>query len=234
MTKNSSPPKEHGYAVIFLYRKGTFQPFIRYLQNDRLLEHFEADGDNVVLRGRQKVAQSLENYEKHKDCLLKVPFVSVHDYLFFLKGISTELQPLGDKAMVYAAAAVSDFYIPHNQMATHKIQSKGGAQGLNLELAGTPKLLGSLKGAWCPQAFVVTFKLETDHALLDQKVKKSKDSYKQDAVVGNMLSSYKEQVTLYVDGQDGVVIKRPQDVDHVEKMFVGKLIEHHKNRMARK
>jgi hypothetical protein len=38
---------------------------------------------------------------------------------------------------------------------------KGGGQGLNLELAGTPKLLGSLKSEWCPKAYVVTFKLET-------------------------------------------------------------------------
>lgn len=226
---------EHGYAVIFLYRKSTFQPFIRHLQHDPLLDEFEVEENNdVVLKGNEKVANSLRQYAKYKDSLLKIQFVSVHDYLYQLKGISSKMNQLGEKAMIYAAAAVSDFYIPHNVMTQHKIQSKGGGQGLNLELAGTPKLLGSLKSEWCPKAYVVTFKLETDTSMLDQKVKKSKSSYHQDAVVGNMLGNYKEQVTLYLGSDEGVVVKKPADVDTVEHMFVGKLIECHKERMSNK
>eukprot|EP01035_Chromulina_nebulosa_P017763 gene17763-23363_t len=39
---------------------------------------------------------------------------------------------------MYLAAAVSDFYIPDNQMAIHKIQSSEGA--LSLTLQPVPKI----------------------------------------------------------------------------------------------
>jgi hypothetical protein len=67
--------------------------------------------------------------------------------------------------------------------------------------------------------------------MLDQKVKRSRSSYNQDAVVGNMLSNYKEQVTLYLGTDEGLVVKKPANVDTVEQMFVGKLIECHKARI---
>jgi phosphopantothenate-cysteine ligase len=63
--------------------------------------------------------------------LLTVPFESVQDYLFFLRGICTALRSAGPRACVYLAAAVSDFFIPHSDMSEHKIQSAGG----NLEIS---------------------------------------------------------------------------------------------------
>jgi phosphopantothenate---cysteine ligase (ATP) len=77
-----------------------------------------------MLKGNEKVANSMRQYEKYKDSLLKIPFVSVHDYLYELRGISTKLSQIEERAMIYAAAAVSDFYIPHSVMTQHKIQSK--------------------------------------------------------------------------------------------------------------
>lgn len=55
------------------------------------------------------------------------------------------------------------------QMAEHKIQSSGGA--LTLTLKPTPKCLGLLKSEWCPQALRISFKLETDNAILMKKVR---------------------------------------------------------------
>ena len=34
-----------------------------------------------------------------------------------------------------------------------------------------PKMLGTLRSSWAPEAFVVSFKLETDTAILVQKVR---------------------------------------------------------------
>ena len=43
--------------------------------------------------------------------LLLVAYTTVFQYLFFLREISRLLSPLGTQAVVYLAAAVSDFYI---------------------------------------------------------------------------------------------------------------------------
>ena len=66
------------------------------------------------------------------------------------------LRSSGPRAMIYLAAAVSDFFIPEADMAADKIQSS--AAGLNIQLANVPKLLGMIKkteGAWAPEAFLV-------------------------------------------------------------------------------
>ncbi len=46
----------------------------------------------------------------------KVRYTSVHEYLFLLRFLATELNHCGSKGLIYSAAAVSDFYIPFNEM----------------------------------------------------------------------------------------------------------------------
>lgn len=53
--------------------------------------------------------------------------------------------------------------------AEHKIQSRDGP--LELHLDRVPKALGTLRALWAPDALVVSFKLETDEALLEGKVR---------------------------------------------------------------
>ena len=81
--------------------------------------------------------------------------------------MATGLRPAGASALVYLAAAVSDYHVPPAEQAEHKIQS--GAGGLTLALRPTPKRLGDVKGTWCPAGMAVSFKLETDAALLMPK-----------------------------------------------------------------
>lgn len=63
-----------------------------------------------------KVRAILERYDRNKTACLKVPYESLGDYLWLLKGISIELNNVGSSAMLYLAAAVADFYIPKNEM----------------------------------------------------------------------------------------------------------------------
>lgn len=56
----------------------------------------------------------------------------------------------------------------HPPQAVHKIQSADGPLALNL--SKVPKMLGVLRSAWAPGAFVVSFKLETDESILLTKV----------------------------------------------------------------
>ena len=49
-----------------------------------------------------------------------------------------------------------------------------------------PKMLGSLRHVWAPEAFLVSFKLETDEGLLIRKVR----SYPIPCTLSRMLRSY--------------------------------------------
>ena len=42
--------------------------------------------------------------------------MTLSDYLFLLRASSEALSPLGRNVMFYLAAAVSDFYIPDNEL----------------------------------------------------------------------------------------------------------------------
>ncbi len=90
-------------------------------------------------------------------------------------------------------------------MSEHKIQSREG-DGLDLHLAQVPKALGCIAHEWAEgtadeksflHPFVVSFKLETDAAILDGKVASSFDKYGVKAVIGNLLQSYKTEAILY-------------------------------------
>jgi phosphopantothenate---cysteine ligase (ATP) len=93
--------------------------------------------------------------------------------------------------MFLLAAAVSDFYIAWSQLPEHKIQSSGGA--LNLTLTNVPKCLGLLRDEWAPDAFHVSFKLETDEHLLHQKAQGAIVRYRVHCVIANMLQTRKDR-----------------------------------------
>ena len=96
--------------------------------------------------------------------------------------------------MLYLAAAVSDFFVPWNDVADHKIQSNGNE--LRLVLRPVPKALGILRKSWAPESFVVSFKLETDENLLMAKATNSLTVYDVHLVIANELRSRKERVYL--------------------------------------
>ena len=56
-------------------------------------------------------------------------------------------------------------------MATHKIQSD--VDGLTIRLSNTPKLLGVCRTTWAPEAYFVSFKLETDENILIKKANRA-------------------------------------------------------------
>lgn len=48
--------------------------------------------------------------------LLFIDFTTLNEYLHLLRASALSLQQIGHSAMLYLAAAVSDFYIPKDQM----------------------------------------------------------------------------------------------------------------------
>jgi phosphopantothenate-cysteine ligase len=116
------------------------------------------------------------------------------------------LNRVKDRALLFLAAAVSDFYIPSSSMSSHKIQSNSvSGQGLSLHLDNVPKLLGCIKDLWAPHCYLVTFKLETDPLILADKVAQSFSRYRQDAIVANTLSLRFTKVWLYTASVDDVI-----------------------------
>nr|XP_048332582.1 phosphopantothenate--cysteine ligase 2-like isoform X1 [Ziziphus jujuba var. spinosa] len=220
-----------GYAVIFLYRKGTYQPFCRSLPDDPLLECFEfTDESTVQVRHphSEAVRRAITEHRAavEEGLLLKLSFTTIFEYLQMLQMISLSLRSVGPHAMFYLAAAVSDFYVPWKSMAEHKIQSSSGP--LDMQLNQVPKMLLVLRKDWTPMAFCVSFKLETDKHILLEKADAALKKYKMHMVIANELSIRKEEVVA-VTSNERISVHRNKSlgVDDVEDPLIKLLVERH-------
>lgn len=68
---------------------------------------------------------------------------------------------------------------------------------LSLTLQPVPKVIHNLRQKWSPHAFCVSFKLETDETILEQKVKQAIENYDVHLVIGNVLDTRYDKVTLF-------------------------------------
>ena len=194
---------QNSYAVLFLYRKRSLKPFERKFNNMNILDLVKPSQSDSTYDINQNMLsfdfkQLLGEYSrvKEQNLLLNIDFISVFDYFTLLEFVCKEMNVLKNKAVIYLAAAVSDFYMPKSQMPKHKIQSSEKNEGLLLDLKPVPKLIGKLRREWCPEAFIVTFKLETDSTILLEKCRKALEKYGHQAVVGNILESRAKDVII--------------------------------------
>ncbi|CAN0879317.1 Phosphopantothenate--cysteine ligase 2 [Linum grandiflorum] len=206
-----------GYAVVFLYRRGTILPYTRSLPADPLLECFEV-GEDANVQVRQSYSEAVKSSVSNHHAavadhlLLKLPFTTIFEYLQMLQIIAKAMKPLGPHSMFYLAAAVSDFYVPWESMAEHKIQSASGP--LDMRLVQVPKMLSILKKDWAPLAFCISFKLETDSKILLEKADMALRKYKMHMVIANELMTRKEVVTVVTtDGKTPVHRRPDSDVE---------------------
>lgn len=219
-----------GYSVIFLYRRGTCQPYCRALPDNPLLECFEASGSSVQVKephsNTVRTAIAKHQAEVAADHLLKIPFTTIFEYLQLLKLIAVSTRSLGPKVMFYLAAAVSDFYVPWESMVEHKIQSGSGP--LDMRLAQAPKMLSVLRKEWAPSAFCISFKLETDSKILLEKAGMALQKYKMHGVVANELSTRKEEVTVVTsEGRALIQRDKSKDGNDVESPLIDMISERH-------
>ena len=143
----------------------------------------------------EEVARSIREFQENQARYLEIAFVTVQEYLDGLDHLVTLTSGLGSRAVFYLAAAVSDFYIPEDKMAEHKIQSRD-IDTLKIELEPVPKMLGIIKER-NPKAIAISFKLETDQAILKQKATSSMNKYNMDMVVANLLQTARTKCTIY-------------------------------------
>eukprot|EP00271_Cylindrocystis_brebissonii_P005425 TRINITY_DN17457_c0_g1_i2.p1 TRINITY_DN17457_c0_g1~~TRINITY_DN17457_c0_g1_i2.p1 ORF type:complete len:208 (-),score=39.66 TRINITY_DN17457_c0_g1_i2:197-820(-) len=184
-----------------------------------------AAGMAVAEEYAREVHTSQLEYHKARTggTLLRLQFTTLFEYLQLLRLVAEGLQLLGRRALVYLAAAVSDFYVPWSSLGEHKIQSAGGP--LDMHLAQVPKMIPPLRRTWAPQAFTVSFKLETDREILLSKAQEALRKNLVHAVVANELLSRKERVIVVASGES-TTIERDEHRD-VEEPLVQRLIGMH-------
>ncbi|KAF9226013.1 DFP-domain-containing protein [Gyrodon lividus] len=214
---------KQGYAVIFMHRQFSLQPFSRnyshsthpfldFLEIDAALPSSTGDSaypyfndpspseaqPHITVKTSERVAllSVLRAYKavQAEGTLHTLTFVTVNDYLYLLRAISKMMNSSGSKAMYYLAAAVSDFFLPRQKMSEHKIQSGKGS--LHIEMDQVPKILKPMVSEWAPGGFVVSFKLETDQSLLIPKARQALERYGHQVVIGNDLHHRKHRVVL--------------------------------------
>lgn len=199
-----------GYAVIFMHRQFSLQPFSRHYSHSThpFLDFLEIESDapeetssaspahiSVKPSERTQLLQVLTAYKavQKTGTLHTLTFVTVNDYLWLLRAVSQELSVLGRNALYYLAAAVSDFFLPRQKLSEHKIQSGKGS--LHIEMDQVPKILKPLVSEWTRgEGYIVSFKLETETSLLIPKARAALSRYGHQAVIGNDLHTRKHQV----------------------------------------
>jgi hypothetical protein len=171
--------------------------------------------DSTVLRS---TIREYSRIRRH-GLLLTVEFTTIDEYLDKFRKCSEALNTCGSLGLVYLTAAVSDFYVPYDKMAAHKIQSRdygidassssslpnsGEERGdaMTIQSDGTltvkfypvPKMIPNIRRVWCSNAFVVSFKLETDSTILQQKSVLAMEKADVHMVIGNVLATRYEKV----------------------------------------
>ena len=136
------------------------------------------------------------------------------------------MQAFNRSALIYACAAVSDYYIPTDQLTEHKIPS--GQDELIIRLKPVPKLLGSIKDQYSPNAFVVSFKLETDEKILEQKCLQSAEKYHQDIIVGNLLQTRTNQVRIFERMDHRWTTINRKESEEIERELIRFLVDQHR------
>lgn len=197
-----------------------------------LLNSLKLDPSTGALQFKDEDEKLINLYRENdefKDKLLLIDYFSVTDYLYLLIEICQLLNLRRDSIIIFLAAAVSDFYLPAGETVEHKIQSNQ-LDSLELSLKPVPKLIQFLKSQVCPDAFVVSFKLETDETLLIKKAQESLKKYGHDLVISNSLSQRKECVIFVEKSMETECVNKGDGEGVIEGEIVRKVIEKFKSK----
>lgn len=211
---------KNGFYVIYLYRTGSKFPFVWKYTVNGLFESFQCSVKE------QGLLSDVENFHKYKDKMLVLEYCTVMEYLascFMLAEAFSEYK-FKENTMLYLAAAVGDFYIPIEKMSLHKIQSKEycNENKISIELENVPKVLKNLKDIAKETKFV-SFKLETDELIIENKMKDSLKKYNMDAVVGNILDKRREEIFIATADKFEKII-RPKEIEFIDEILIKTLI----------
>uniref|UniRef100_A0A1A9WS21 DNA/pantothenate metabolism flavoprotein C-terminal domain-containing protein n=1 Tax=Glossina brevipalpis TaxID=37001 RepID=A0A1A9WS21_9MUSC len=115
---------DHNYAVIFMYRQKSLEPFTRHFTGQQFFDMLDItdDGQSTTITVKPDsvdvFAPILTKYKhaRESQMILYMSFTSVVDYMWLLRATCECLAAFEERAVLYLAAAVSDFYIPQDKM----------------------------------------------------------------------------------------------------------------------
>ena len=166
-----------------------------YLQNEEEDENEEENDTRTKLKSIQ--ADRQRAYAEFG--FLEIEFTTVYEYLHLLRLVSEKVNAVREDVIIIHAAAVSDFYIPWSELASHKIQSNAleTSGSLFANFSSTPKMLKMCRDMWAPNAFCVSFKLETDASIIEQKTLSAMEKYNMHCIVANELDKRYNEVSIF-------------------------------------
>nr|7EDZ_A Chain A, Phosphopantothenate--cysteine ligase [Homo sapiens]7EDZ_B Chain B, Phosphopantothenate--cysteine ligase [Homo sapiens]7EDZ_C Chain C, Phosphopantothenate--cysteine ligase [Homo sapiens]7EDZ_D Chain D, Phosphopantothenate--cysteine ligase [Homo sapiens] len=227
-----------GYGVLFLYRARSAFPYAHRFPPQTWLSALRPSGPALSgllsLEAEENAlpgfAEALRSYQEAAAAgtFLVVEFTTLADYLHLLQAAAQALNPLGPSAMFYLAAAVSDFYVPVSEMPEHKIQSSGGPLQITMKMV--PKLLSPLVKDWAPKAFIISFKLETDPAIVINRARKALEIYQHQVVVANILESRQSFVLIVTKDSETKLLLSEEEIEkgvEIEEKIVDNLQSRH-------
>lgn len=227
---------ENGYSIIYMYRLKSLEPYSRHFNAQKFMDMLEIheQGPNTTISVKPDsvdvLGPVLMRYKAATEAekILYVNFTTVSDYFWLLRAACECLAQFGQKAVLYLAAAVSDFYVPSSEMPTHKMQSGAGAPTISLQIV--PKLLAPLVSLWVPLAYVVSFKLETDESILISKARESLNKYRHKLVIGNILQTRRQKVVFVTpEIHFEVTLTREELINgmEIEDLIISNIVKRH-------
>lgn len=137
---------------MFFYRPNTLRPFDVKIPPEMITIGQDDVTFDSKHKSYQKVKSQLEDRNKFYKNIIEVEYVGVFSYLYGIVELGKLFESMhqttpNKKFILYLACAVSDFYLPKDQMAEHKMQCReahvenSSKPGLTLTLANTPKTL---------------------------------------------------------------------------------------------
>lgn len=119
---------DHNYAVIFMHRLKSLEPFTRHFTGQQFFDMLDItdNGQSTSITVKPDsvdvFAPILAKYKQARESqmILYVSFTSVVDYMWLLRAACECLAAFEERAVLYLAAAVSDFYIPQDMMVSRK------------------------------------------------------------------------------------------------------------------
>ncbi|KAH8337402.1 hypothetical protein KR059_009083 [Drosophila kikkawai] len=121
---------DHDYAVIFMHRHKSLEPFTRHFTGQQFFDMLDIADNSLSSTIAIKpdsvdvFAPVLAKYKiaRETQMILYVNFTSVVDYMWLLRAACECLAAFEQRAVLYLAAAVSDFYIPEDMMEEQERQ----------------------------------------------------------------------------------------------------------------
>ncbi len=227
---------KRGYHVLFLYREGSLRPFSRVAA--KRMKKAEALTDQIQINattGAVELVMGPEEAQQMKDTmatfaalqgrLLEVPFADLFEYLYLLREASRAAAPLGHRALLFLAAGLSKMFIPRQDLTppSAAILDQGKEA---LKLSPVPHVLRAARQSWCPQAFLVAFKLANDSVSLVEGAHRQLERHGLHMVVGNTVQDRGRRVLLVTEREETNLVS-PKEQE-LEPSMVRAVVRNHK------